>query len=176
MILSTTWKTSIACANVPSCWLKTISSTRKIFKFMERIPGEMQISYSRDTCVDDDDKTMHEPEVLNRINSSGVPPHRLPLKIGAMIVLIKKFDICNGHCNGTRYLITHLTKTWLKQKSHGWQESKIANSANTDDIGELIIFCAFQKNSVSSSWCLLRTWRSTVHKIKLCFVEDCFWK
>ena len=81
---------------------------------MERIPGEMQISYSRDTCVDDDDKTMHEPEVLNRINSSGVPPHRLPLKIGAMIILIKTLDIRNGHCNGTRYLITNLTKNLIE--------------------------------------------------------------
>ena len=99
---------------------RAIMSTKNDFingkkiRFVERIPGEMKIGYSRDTCVDDDDKTMHEPEVLNRINSSGVPPHRLPLKIGAMIVLIKNLDIRNSHCNGTRYLVTNLTKNLIE--------------------------------------------------------------
>ena len=82
----------------------------KNFKFMEKIPGQMHVSYSRDTCVEDDDNVVHDPEILNRINGSGVPPHRLPLKIGAMIILIKNLDICNGHCNGSRYVITNLTK------------------------------------------------------------------
>ena len=62
----------------------------KNFKFMEKLPGEMTISYSRDTCVEDDDNVVHDPDILNRINGSGVPPHRLPLKVGAMIILIKK--------------------------------------------------------------------------------------
>ena len=47
----------------------------KKIKLMEKIPGEMKISYSRDTCVDDDDNVMHDPKILNRINGSGVPPH-----------------------------------------------------------------------------------------------------
>ena len=40
----------------------------KNFEYMEKIPGEMKISYSRDTCVDDDDNVMHDSEILNRIN------------------------------------------------------------------------------------------------------------
>ena len=52
---------------------------QKHFKFTKRILGEMHISYSRDRYFDDDGNTLHEPE-LNRINSSGVLPHRLPLK------------------------------------------------------------------------------------------------
>ena len=47
----------------------------KRIESMKRIPGEMKISYSRDSCVEDDDNTMHEPDILNRINGSGVPPH-----------------------------------------------------------------------------------------------------
>ena len=98
----------------------------KNFEFMERIPGEMKISYSRDSCVEDDDNTMHEPEILNRINGSGVPPHRLPLKVGAMVILIKNLDIRNGHCNGTRYLITHLTENLIEaEKVTGGKNRKL---------------------------------------------------
>ena len=31
----------------------------KNFKFMEKIPGEMKISYSRDTYVDNDDNVLN---------------------------------------------------------------------------------------------------------------------
>ena len=98
----------------------------KNFKFMEKLPGELKVSYSRDTCLDDDDNVMHDPEILNRINGSGVPPHRLPLKIGAMIILIKNLDVRHGHCNGTRYMITNLTKNLIEaQKVSGGEHSKI---------------------------------------------------
>ena len=76
---------------------------------MEKIPGEMKSSYSWDICVDDDDNIMHDPDILNRINGSGVPLHHLPLKVGAMIILIKSLDVRRGHCNGTKYMITNLT-------------------------------------------------------------------
>ena len=82
----------------------------KNFKSMEKVPRQMHISYSRDTCVKDGDNVVHDPEILNRINGSGVSSHCLLLKIGAMIILIKNLDIYNGHCNGSRYNITNLTK------------------------------------------------------------------
>ena len=63
----------------------------KNFKFMKKIPREMKIGNSRNTCVDNDDNIMHDPDILNRINGSGVPPHRLPRKVGAMIFLLKKW-------------------------------------------------------------------------------------
>ena len=62
----------------------------KNFKFMEKIPGEMKSSNSRDTCVDNDDNVMHDTDILNRINGSGVLPHCLPLKVEAVVILIKK--------------------------------------------------------------------------------------
>ena len=32
------------------------------FKFMEKFPGNMEISYSRDSCVEDDDVTLYDTE------------------------------------------------------------------------------------------------------------------
>ena len=96
------------------------------FKFMEKLPGDMQISYSRDCCVEDNDTTLYDVEFLNRVNVSGLPPHRLPLKEGACIILIKNLDIKNGHCNGTRYIILELTpNVILAQKLSGGTDSII---------------------------------------------------
>ena len=93
---------------------------------MEEILGEMKISYSRNTCVDDDDTIMHDPVVLNRINGSDVSPYCLYLMVGAMIVLIKHVHVQHGHCNGTRYMITNLTKNLIEaQQVTGGEHSKI---------------------------------------------------
>ena len=50
------------------------------FNFMKKLPGDMQISYSRDSCVEDNNTTLYDAEFLIRVNMSGLPPHRLPLK------------------------------------------------------------------------------------------------
>ena len=44
-----------------------------------------------------------------------------------MIILIrKKLDICNGHCNGSRYIITNLTKNLIEaEKVSGGKNKKL---------------------------------------------------
>ena len=63
---------------------------------------------------------------FSKVNVSGLPPHRLPLKKGACIILIKNLDIRNGHCNGTRYIILELSQNFIKgQKLSGGNDSVI---------------------------------------------------
>ena len=70
--------------------------------------------------------TLHDVEVLNKINTLGVPPHRLALKPGACIILIKNFNIKHGHCNGTRYTIKEMTPRLIKaEKLSGGPHSEI---------------------------------------------------
>ena len=77
------------------------------------------ISLSRDECIEDEDKGKYDVEFLNRINESGLPPHRLVLKVGACIILIRNLSIKNKHCNGTRYIILHLSPNLIKAKRLG---------------------------------------------------------
>ncbi len=86
------------------------------FDMVSRLPGEMIISLSRDSCVEVDDTTMYDEEVLNKINVSGIPPHRLALKIGACIILIKNMNVKEQHCNGTRYIISNMTSRLIVAK------------------------------------------------------------
>jgi hypothetical protein len=44
------------------------------------LPGQMVISNSIDSCVEEKDDVTYDAEVLNKINASGIPPHKLALK------------------------------------------------------------------------------------------------
>lgn len=80
------------------------------FQMISKLPGDLIISESHDECVEDKDKTTYEAEYLNRINTSGIPPHRLALKKGACIILIRNLNVAKGHCNvSTSHDVLHVT-------------------------------------------------------------------
>ena len=37
-----------------------------------------------------------------------MPPHKLKLKIGTPVMLMRNMNPHQGHCNGTKYIVTHL--------------------------------------------------------------------
>ncbi|KAK9074748.1 hypothetical protein SSX86_003066 [Deinandra increscens subsp. villosa] len=79
-------------------------------------PGEEKEYFSSDSLcqtehVDDIfNPNMYSPDFLNGLELSGLPPHRLLLKVGAPVMLLRNFDQKNGLCNGTRLQIVSLGK------------------------------------------------------------------
>lgn len=64
------------------------------------------ISKCFDTCNDAD--ILYPTEYLNTLNANNFPQHRLVLKIGVPIMLLRNLNQSIGLCNGTRLIITNL--------------------------------------------------------------------
>ena len=80
-------------------------------KVTSLLPGDLKIYKSID-CVKEDDpeEVANFPvEFLNTLQISGIPPHRLELKTGAIIVLLRNINTSEGLCNGTRLVIRRLS-------------------------------------------------------------------
>jgi hypothetical protein len=44
-------------------------------------------------------------ELLEQIQPSGFPPHKLTIKVGAVYMLLRNLNVKKGLCNGSRILI-----------------------------------------------------------------------
>jgi len=79
---------------------------------LELLPGESTIYFSADT-VTEGAAELYSSEYLNSLTLSGMPYHRLSLKIGATVILLRNLSPLNGLCNGTRLQITHLGRNLI---------------------------------------------------------------
>ncbi|KAK9068593.1 hypothetical protein SSX86_012708 [Deinandra increscens subsp. villosa] len=84
--------------------------------FISMIPGEEREYLSSDCiCQSEDiqegvDAGIYSPDFLNGLQLSGLPSHRLVLKVGVPVMLLRNIDQKNGLCNGTRLQIVYLGK------------------------------------------------------------------
>jgi len=77
------------------------------------VPGMEKEYYSADTisnCTDtcNDAHILYPVEYLNTLNANNFPCHKLKLKVGVPIMLLRNLNQSLGLCNGTRLIITNL--------------------------------------------------------------------
>nr|CAH0107953.1 unnamed protein product [Daphnia galeata] len=79
---------------------------------VSKMPGPLKVYKSIDTMDSEDPEEIanYLAEILNTFDVSGLPPHQLNLKVGAIVILLKNIDSRHGLCNGTRLLIKNLTE------------------------------------------------------------------
>jgi hypothetical protein len=65
---------------------------------LERLPTQPQTFFSADSAANSEESSLYPVEFLNSLQLSGMPPHQLQLKVGAIVMLIRnlKGDLCNG--------------------------------------------------------------------------------
>jgi ATP-dependent exoDNAse (exonuclease V) alpha subunit len=69
---------------------------------------------SADSVDDTDDPSLFPQEVLNSLDFSGLPQHKLRLKLHAPVMLLRNLNPSKGLCNGTRLIITHLGDRFIQ--------------------------------------------------------------
>ncbi|XP_057740496.1 ATP-dependent DNA helicase PIF1-like [Arachis stenosperma] len=82
-------------------------------KMTAGLPGQEIVYLSSDSvCAEEGNMELEldafSPEILNGINCSGLPPHKLVLKVGAPVMLLRNIDQTNSLCNGTRMQVRRM--------------------------------------------------------------------
>ena len=80
--------------------------------------GEEQVyqSFNIHQIKKDSQQALLPTEFLNQINISGMPPHKLRLKIGPPIIMLRNLNSTEGLCNGTRPIVTNLHSRLIDSK------------------------------------------------------------
>jgi hypothetical protein len=78
------------------------------FTIQDMLSSEAVTFKSIDTVVDENEVVNYPTEFLNSLDLPGLPPHRLQLKIGSPIILLRNINPPRL-CNGTRLVIKKLT-------------------------------------------------------------------
>ena len=63
-----------------------------------------RVYLSADSVDDESQAALYPMEFLNSLLPSGIPPHRLALKVGAPIMLLRNMNGARGQANGTRLI------------------------------------------------------------------------
>ncbi|XP_021971628.1 uncharacterized protein LOC110866788 [Helianthus annuus] len=74
-------------------------------RLLSLLPGEEREYLSSDSLCQSENpnatqQKLYSPDVLNSLKVSGLPNHRLALKVGVPLMLLRKIDQQNGLCNG----------------------------------------------------------------------------
>ncbi|CAJ0957209.1 unnamed protein product [Ranitomeya imitator] len=79
-------------------------------KILSQVQGEHSTYRSVDTIVEEEDVnfTDYPVEFLNSLNPTGMPPHELKLKPGAVIMLLRNLNRKRSLCNGTMLYVKSL--------------------------------------------------------------------
>ncbi|KAE8240488.1 hypothetical protein A4X13_0g7779 [Tilletia indica] len=104
---------------------------------LEGFPGEEIVLLSSDEAVTDSGEhdAMYSVEYLNLVDLPGIPPHRLVLKEGVPIMLLRNLDPKIGLCNGTRLVVISASRFLVRARIMSGDERFCGNEVFLPRIG-----------------------------------------
>ena len=88
-------------------------------EILNRMEGDTIEYSSIDTAEDDNEQNLDvilPTKFLNSLTPNGLPPHKLKLKVDAIVILLKNLYLNEGLCNGTRLSVKKLLKYSIEHK------------------------------------------------------------
>ena len=76
-----------------------------------KLPGQQIVLCSADMLTDEEDPFRFSVEYLNTLEPSGLPGHRLLLKPGMPLMLLRNLNSKKGLCNGTKLIFNRVLGT-----------------------------------------------------------------
>ena len=103
---------------------------------MTRLPGVGRTYLSFDKVMEDVGGEEQYPiEYINGLAISGLPPHKLELKINSPVMLLRNVNPDEGLCNGTRLMVKsfglHFIEAEIIGGAHGGQRHFLPRVALT---------------------------------------------
>ena len=95
-----------------SAWNEEVDEINTIC--LNRMSGEVTELHSSDAVLNTSENFLYPIEFLHSLRPQGLPPHLMRLKIGCPIMLIRNLNVKQGLCNGTRLVVTYISKCLLK--------------------------------------------------------------
>jgi ATP-dependent DNA helicase PIF1 len=88
-------------------------------QIIDLLDSDYRIFSSADTLIQSDglNSSLYPQEFLNNLDLNGCPPHKLKLKKGCPIMLLRNLDASRGLCNGSRLIVTSLTQHIIVAKT-----------------------------------------------------------
>jgi ATP-dependent exoDNAse (exonuclease V) alpha subunit len=87
-------------------------------KMLSDFPGETKEFLSADSVKENNDngegQLLYPVEYLNSITCSGLPLHKLQLKVGCPVMVLRNLNPAEGVCNGSRGIVTRMTNRVLE--------------------------------------------------------------
>ena len=79
-------------------------------RLLNLLHGQSRMYFSYDDILSDYDNELaqYPIEFFNSLTPSGMPPHRLTLKVGAAVILLRNVNVHEVLCNGTRLQVCHM--------------------------------------------------------------------
>ncbi|GKD21696.1 ATP-dependent DNA helicase PIF1-like protein [Tanacetum coccineum] len=90
-------------------------------RMLAKLPTRERVFCSSDSVSDVDidfnfNESLYTTEFLNTIKMSGIPHHKLVLKIGVPVMCMRNIDQRGGLCNGTRLQVLRMSKINIECK------------------------------------------------------------
>jgi len=89
---------------------------------------------------DTDEAENYQTEILNSLHLNGLSPHKLKLKVGSVVMLLRNIDLKRQLCNGTRLVGTELWRhNFLARRLVGtelWRHNFLARRLSGADYAQ----------------------------------------